>query len=169
MRLYHGAAGISWALGELDPGLIDREVVDALETRIVAQPDAPDFAAQESGSASPGRSRSPSGIGQIRLVATALPAWPVLPRLAALEIMFGHPGHMALAAQLHARTGEERWAEIWSSGARRLLDEWRYDEAIGAWFWTQRFGARRRPLSEPRMGWSGTCTCCFEVAPAPSC
>ena len=56
--------------------------------------------------------------------------------------MFGHPGHMALAAQLHARTGEERWAEIWSSGARRLLDEWRYDEAIGAWFWTQRFGAR---------------------------
>src|SRR5687767_2344875 len=39
--LYHGAAGISWALGELDPGLIDREVVDALEARIVAEADAP--------------------------------------------------------------------------------------------------------------------------------
>ena len=60
----------------------------------------------------------------------------------ALEVMFGHPGHMALAAQLHARTGEQRWAEIWSAGADRLLEEWRHDEALGAWLWTQRFGTR---------------------------
>ena len=168
MCLYHGAAGISWALGELDPGLIDREVVDALETRIVAEPDAPDFAAQG------------VWLGVAGTLAVAERHWPDparRDRLAGLARasstrrrfeVFGHPGHMALAAQLHARTGEERWAEIWSSGARRLLDEWRYDEAIGAWFWTQRFGARRRPLSEPRMGWSGTCTCCFEVALLPA-
>ena len=60
----------------------------------------------------------------------------------ALEVMFGHPGHMALAAQLHARTGEQRWAEIWSAGAERLLEEWRHDDALGAWLWTQRFGTR---------------------------
>ena len=54
--------------------------------------------------------------------------------------MFGHPGHMALAAQLHARTGEQRWAELWSAGAERLLEEWRHDDALGAWLWTQRFG-----------------------------
>ena len=145
--LYHGAAGISWALGELDPGLIDREVVDALETRIVAEPDAPDFAAQG------------VWLGVAGTMAVAERHWPDparRDRLAglarasldspALEIMFGHPGHMALAAQLHGRTGEERWAEIWSSGARRLLDEWRYDEAIGAWLWTQRFGARETPI-----------------------
>ena len=43
--LYHGAAGISWALGELDPGLVDRELVEALEARILAEPDTPDYAA----------------------------------------------------------------------------------------------------------------------------
>ena len=144
--LYHGAAGISWALGELDPGLIDREVVDALETRIVEVPDAPDFASQG------------VWLGVAGTLAVAERHWPDparRDRLAglarasldspALEIMFGHPGHMALAAQLHARTGEERWAEIWSSAARRLLDEWRYDETMGAWLWTQRFGARETP------------------------
>jgi lantibiotic modifying enzyme len=58
----------------------------------------------------------------------------------ALEPMQGHPGFMVLAAQLHARTGEERWAEFWSAGADRLLDEWRHDDALGAWLWTQRLG-----------------------------
>ena len=43
--LYHGAAGIAWALGELDSGRIDRQLVEALETRILAEPDAPDWAA----------------------------------------------------------------------------------------------------------------------------
>ena len=56
--------------------------------------------------------------------------------------MFGHPGHMALAAQLHARTAEERWAELWSAGAERLLEEWRHDDALGAWLWTQQFETR---------------------------
>jgi hypothetical protein len=54
--------------------------------------------------------------------------------------MFGHPGHMAIAAELHARTGEERWAELWSAGADRLLAEWRHDEELDAWLWTQRSG-----------------------------
>jgi lantibiotic modifying enzyme len=54
--------------------------------------------------------------------------------------MFGHPGYMALAAELHARTGEERWAELWAAGADRLFAEWERDDEIGAWCWTQRFG-----------------------------
>jgi hypothetical protein len=59
----------------------------------------------------------------------------------ALEPMLGHPGHMLLASQLHARTGEERWTEFWSAGAERLLGEWRYDDALGAWLWTQLLGS----------------------------
>ena len=43
--LYHGAAGISWALGELDPGLVDRELVEALEARILAEPDTSGYGA----------------------------------------------------------------------------------------------------------------------------
>jgi hypothetical protein len=52
---------------------------------------------------------------------------------------------MALAAQLQARTGEQRWAELWSLGAERLLAEWRYDEALGAWLWTQLLSGHEAP------------------------
>src|SRR5205823_13581980 len=47
-----------------------------------------------------------------------------------------------LAAQLHARTGEERWAAFWSAGAERLLGEWRRDDTLEAWLWTQRLGTQ---------------------------
>lgn len=141
--LYHGAAGIAWALGEIDPGLVDHELAEGLADRILAEPDAPDWVA------------SGVWLGVSGVLAVAERHWPdpsrrdriaELARAAldspALEVMFGHPGHMALAAQLHERTGDERWAEIWSVGAARLLDEWWYDDALGAWLWTQRFGAR---------------------------
>jgi lantibiotic modifying enzyme len=62
----------------------------------------------------------------------------------ALEVMYGHPGHMLLAAQLYARTGEERWAVFWSAGAERLLESWAYDEALEAWLWTQQLGPNER-------------------------
>jgi hypothetical protein len=141
--LYHGAAGIAWALGELDPGLIDRQVVEGLADRILAEPDAPDWAA------------GGVWLGVSGVLAVAERYWPDpsrrdrLAELArssldspALEILFGHPGHMALAAQLHTRTGEERWAELWAAGADRLLEEWHYDDELEAWLWTQTFGAR---------------------------
>ena len=141
--LYHGAAGIAWALGELDPGWVERALVEGLEARILAEPDALDFEAHS------------IWLGMAGVIAVAERRWPEASRrdrlaeLAqasldspALEILFGHPGHMALAAQLHTRTGEERWAELWSAGAKRLLDEWRYDDELAAWLWTQRFGER---------------------------
>jgi hypothetical protein len=142
--LYHGAAGISWALGELDPGLVDRELVEALEARILTEPDTFGYGAH--------------GVwfGVAGVLAVAERHWPDPSRrdrladlarasldLPELEVLFGHPGHMALAAQLHARTGEQRWAELWSAGAERLLEEWRYDDALGAWLWTQRFGTSK--------------------------
>ena len=141
--LYHGAAGISWALGELDTGLVDRELVEGLEARILAEPDTPGYAVHG------------VWLGVAGVLAVAERHWPDPSRRVrladlarasldspALEVMFGHPGHMALAAQLHARTGEQRWSEIWSAGAERLLEEWRHDDALGVWLWTQRFGTR---------------------------
>jgi lantibiotic modifying enzyme len=138
--LYHGAAGILWALGELDAALVDRELVEALEARILAEPDVPEFAAHG------------VWLGVAGVLAVAERHWPDASRrdrladLArasldspTLEVMFGHPGHMALVAQLHARTSEQRWAELWRAGAERLLGEWRHDDALGAWLWTQRF------------------------------
>jgi lantibiotic modifying enzyme len=49
---------------------------------------------------------------------------------------------MALAAELHTRTGEERWAELWAEGAERLFEEWQYDEELSIWYWRQRFGEK---------------------------
>jgi hypothetical protein len=140
--LYCGAAGIAWALDELAeeghaaPGMVDRALVEALEER---RPDDPDTRIDGVW----------SGIAGV--LAAAEHRWPEASRrdrlaeLAGasltsptLEPMEGHPGYMLLAAQLHARTGEQPWAELWSAGAERLLAEWRYDDALGAWLWTQR-------------------------------
>jgi lanthionine synthetase-like protein len=142
-----GAAGIAWALGELategyaSSAVVDRELVEALEARILAEPDAPDFAVGGvwtgvAGVMAVAERRWPDESRRDRLAEVARAAL-VSP---ALEPMFGHPGHMLLAAQLHERTGEERWAALWSAGAERLLAEWQYDEALQAWVWTQHLG-----------------------------
>jgi hypothetical protein len=140
--LYHGAAGIAWALGELNPGLVDRELVEELATRILGEPDAPDWAAGGvwlgvSGVLAVAERHWPDPARRDRLAALVRSSFDS----PALEVMLGHPGHMVLAAQLHARTGEG-WAELWSAGAMCLLDEWHYDEELDAWLWTQKFGER---------------------------
>jgi hypothetical protein len=144
--LYCGAAGIAWALGELAADgyaetSVDRAFVERLEEKVTAERGVPEELA--------------GGLygGLVGVLATAERRWPDAARrdrLAelnrawlgspTLEPMFGHPGHMAIAAALHAVTGEERWAELWSTGADRLLAEWRYDEELDAWLWTQRLG-----------------------------
>jgi Lanthionine synthetase C-like protein len=79
----------------------------------------------------------------------------------ALEPMLGHPGHMLLAAGLHARTGEERWAEFWAAGTARLLQEWRHDDGLGAWLWTQQLGKNESRY----LGAAHVVTAMWEVAP----
>lgn len=145
--LYWGAAGVAWALDELGAKsyvareIVDRELVEALAARLFDDPDDPDFGDEGvwfgvAGVLAVGERCWPDASRRDRLadLARASLASP------ALEPMVGHPGHMVLAAQLHARTSEERWAEFWSAGAERLLGEWRHDDALGAWLWTQRLG-----------------------------
>ena len=142
--LYHGASGIAWALGELarEP-VFDREFVESLEPKLAAEVDPENYAEQgvwfgPAGAVAVAEHFWPDGSRRDRLeeLARASLADP------ALDIMFGHPGYMTLAAELHARTEEERWAELWRAGADRLFEEWRYDEALGAWCWTQSFGGK---------------------------
>ena len=148
--VYHGAAGIAWALEELaaegyaEPGAADRELVETLEARVLADPDSVEDGVWlgEAGVLAVAERRRPDAARRDRLaeLARASLSSP------ALEVLYGHPGHMALAAQLHTRTGEERWAEIWLAGAERLVDEWRLDDALGAWLWTQQLGTREERI-----------------------
>jgi hypothetical protein len=144
--LYCGAAGIAWALDELasrgySDVVVDRAFVERLEDTVVAEPSV--------------RAQLVGGVwgGPAGVLAVAERRWPDAmrrDRLAelnrawldspALDPMFGHPGHMALARELHDRTGEARWAELWTAGADRLLSEWRHDEELDGWIWTQRLG-----------------------------
>jgi Lanthionine synthetase C-like protein len=142
--LYRGAAGVAWALGELAaegyvaPGVVDRELVEALEADFLEEAADPDVSVWwgVAGVLAVAERRWPDASRRDRLAELARSSLG----LPSLEPMEGHPGYMVLAAQLHARTGEERWAEFWTAGAERLLAEWRHDGALGAWLWTQRLG-----------------------------
>jgi lantibiotic modifying enzyme len=63
----------------------------------------------------------------------------------AIEVMWGAPGTMLAAADLHRRTGEERWADAWRESAHNLLES-REDDGL----WTTKlYGELRRSLTPP--------------------
>jgi hypothetical protein len=140
--LYWGAAGIAWALGEL--GVADyltEDFLEALEQRLMNDPADPDFGYEgvwwgEAGVLAVAEHFWPNVSRRDRLAELARAALPS----PGLEPMIGHPGHMTLAVQLHARTREARWVELWQAGAERLLDEWQHDEELDAWLWTPKIG-----------------------------
>jgi len=53
------------------------------------------------------------------------------------ELLWGAPGTMLAAREMHRRTGEERWAEAWRESAEALLAEWRLDDELRCHLWTQ--------------------------------
>jgi hypothetical protein len=63
----------------------------------------------------------------------------------AIEIMWGSPGTMLAAAELHRRTGEERWDQAWRESAQILLDK-REEDGL----WTKKlYGDESRSLTPP--------------------
>jgi hypothetical protein len=160
--LYCGAAGIYWALGELAdegydvPDVVERERLEALEPLLVEEPDD-DWGLGGVWSGIPGvlavaEHRWPDAARRDRLAGFAHDSLTSR----ALEVMYGHPGHMLLAAQLHARTGEDRWRDLCTAGAERLLREWRRDDELDAWLWTQRLGQHETQYLGAAHGVVGT-------------
>jgi hypothetical protein len=138
--LYWGAAGIAWALAELG-NIVDRDAVDGWAARLLDDPDDPDFGEAglwfgAAGALAVAESLCPDASRRDKLADLARGSLDS----PALEPMVGHPGYMTLAAQLQVRTGEERWSQLWSAGAERLWAEWRFDDQLGAWLWTQHLG-----------------------------
>ena len=70
-----------------------------------------------------------------------------------LELMWGAPGTMHAALEMHDSTGEERWAELYRSGARALAAslEQRVDRAL----WIQEIWHRRLAMLGAAHGYAG--------------
>jgi lantibiotic modifying enzyme len=156
--LYVGAAGVVWALhalrsrGRAD-GLLD--LANAIACTREAWTSEPDLMRniELPTTAEAGLLTGESGI--------LMTAWLIEPtaeradrlhdrirenaRNEAIEIMWGAPGTMLAAAELHRRTGEERWADAWRESAHNLLES-READAL----WTNRlYGELRRSLTPP--------------------
>lgn len=156
--VYLGASGVLWALGDL-------AAADLAEPRL-------DLAAL-TGEALAAYDREPEfdgplpslwmGAGGIALVAwLAAPSPALAERLHALvsappardtlEVMWGGPGLLAIAAALLERTGETRWATAWTTLAEDLVARLG-EETAGCW--TQHLYGSRHAYLGPAHGLAG--------------
>jgi lantibiotic modifying enzyme len=156
--LYVGAAGVLWALHALrsrgrTEGTLD--LANAIARIHEAWLHKPDLM---SDTELPSRAKAALLTGESGILMTA---WLIEPtgdradRLhgrirenannEAIEVMWGAPGTMLAAAELHRRTGEERWAEAWRESAQNLLES-REDDGV----WPNMlYGELRRSLTPP--------------------
>jgi lantibiotic modifying enzyme len=143
--VYLGAAGIIWALDQLSGDASVELVrdygslVERLEPEMVVEPDeaadwpADGFLGGRCGAlAVAQRHRDDAGRADLllRLMAGGI-------EQPALDLFYGAPGMMVLAAAEHARTGDKRFADLWRASAQHVLAEWREDDELGVRLWTQ--------------------------------
>ena len=76
------------------------------------------------------------------------------------EVMWGSPGTMLAAAEMHELTGEPRWLELWRASAAWLRGEW--DPETG--LWTQHLYGRVEQFIGPAHGFAG-CVLALSVNP----
>jgi Lanthionine synthetase C-like protein len=156
--LYVGAAGVVWALlalrtrGRAD-GTLD--LANAIARTHHAWQREPDLMRDTELPSTP---EAALLTGEAGILATALLIEPTQDRSdrlharikenansEAIEIMWGSPGTMLAAAELHRRTGEERWAEAWRESAQILLEN-REEDGL----WTKKlYGEKSRSLTPP--------------------
>jgi hypothetical protein len=70
------------------------------------------------------------------------------------ELMWGAPGTMLAAVELHARTGDQRWADAWRASADVLRSRWEQADE-GYWIWTQDLYGTVRRFTGPAHGFVG--------------
>ena len=143
--VYGGAAGIIWALWQLaDGGGVELvreygDITERLDAELEREPDEADFpddvgflggrcgalAVAQRRREDPARTEL-----MLRLIAGNA-------EHPALELLYGAPGTMVLAAAEHARTGDARFADVWRASADHVLESWLVDEELGVRLWTQ--------------------------------
>jgi Lanthionine synthetase C-like protein len=154
--LYVGAAGMLHALARLaeaglhSPALDHAAIAGALPAAALASPDEPGA----------GASLLVGSSGVLLVAHRLAPSAAVADTLAEAiaghvehpsnELLLGAPGTMLAARAMHARTGEERFAELWRASARTLLAR---QDADG--MWTQELYGRRERHIGAGHGFAG--------------
>ena len=163
--VYMGAAGMLWGLdhlaraGAAESSLDLRAAATGLHDGYLRRCHAPDepmpsLWVGESGVQLVAETIAPGSAGPARADAL-LAAVRANARNETLELLWGAPGTMLAARELHRRTGEERWAEAWRESAEALLAEWRFDEQLGCHLWTQRIHGKSGQGLGPAHGFAG--------------
>ncbi|MFC5499304.1 lanthionine synthetase C family protein [Caenimonas terrae] len=161
--LYLGAGGVIWALRRLarlgfveDDRLHFGDVVPTLVERNRALGET-----QQGGTASFLMGDS----GLLLLQWQARPTQDLADRLfetvqgnlrhPAREPLWGSPGTLLAALHMAQATGERRWVGLFERGARILLEEMVFDEAVGGWTWQQDLYGRVRRFLGAGHGLAG--------------
>lgn len=142
--VYAGAAGIIWALdqfaanGSIDLARDYRVIAESLEADIDIEPDEADwptdgFLGGRCGALAVAQ-RHNDDDARADLLVRLMAGYAEHP---ALDLFYGSPGTMVLAAAEHARTADARFADVWRASAMHLLDTWHIDEELGVRLWTQ--------------------------------
>lgn len=165
--LYHGAAGVVWALDHLRtlgavpgaPGQFDRHLDDiAVRNRAwLAAESADDHSAAYLDGDTPllmmAQGRQPTAERADRLAA-------LIERNLdhpARELMRGAPGTMLAALFLHRRFGDDpRWAELFRHSAAQLWSQLLWSDAHGCAYWDQELFGRRYVFLDGVHGFVGT-------------
>lgn len=160
--LYHGAAGVIWALHYLqDCGAarLGRDYLDGWQALLAAN-------RGWLAAIAPGEHASWL-MGDTPILMMALGRDPGLPdelarlldanrRHPARELMWGAPGTLLAALFLHAHTGEERWAELFRQTADGLWTQLLWSDERQCAYWTQELYGRTSSYLDAVHGFVAT-------------
>ena len=142
--LYFGAAGVIWALHYLNvvgATAVKRDFAAALidlaaKNRAALHLDAPhtySYLMGDVGIVLVQWRLAPSAI-LVEQIFQAVEANIINP---ARELMWGAPETMLAALFMFESSGEKRWREVYARSVTQLLSEWKKDEGLNCYLWTQ--------------------------------
>lgn len=160
--LYHGAAGVIWALHYLqDCGAarLARDYIDGWQSLLAANrrwlaANAPDEHASYLMGDTPilmmAHARQPDLADEISRLLLANRMHP------ARELMWGAPGSLLAALLLHRQTGEERWAELFRQTAGTLSKQLLWSSEHQCAYWSQELYGRTSTYLDAVHGFVAT-------------
>lgn len=147
--LYHGAAGVIWALLHLDEAGAAKVRRDYLQTvRELRRRNSDDLRKLESVRKYMGDEQASYLVGETGML---LLEWTLAPSLeladqiyAAIEakigdprgLAWGGPGMMLVALIMHERTGDSRWKELFLRNFDALWNQWEFADEAHCCLWT---------------------------------